>query len=130
MRDGPPDPAHADNTEALAGHRLADKVRRPPTGPRAGPNLALTLASATAQHQHQRQRQIGGGIGQHTGRVRDRHAMHRRRGKVDMIHPDAVIRDHPAAPGGTGIDDSGINPVGHCRRGDVVCGKPLGQRVL
>ena len=132
---GPPcyglaNPPHTDDAKRLAGHLPADKMRRAPAAPGAGAKFAFALAGAAAQHQHQGQRQIGGGIGQHTRRVADSHALRRGGGKIDMVHPDAVIGDHPAAPRGTGRHHIGIDHVRYSGRGDVMAGKAGHQIIL
>ena len=105
-------------------------MRWPPAAPGAGTKFALTLAGAAAQHQHQGERQISGGIGQHAWRVADGHALRRSGGKIDMIHPDPVIGDHPATSFTTGIDHIGIDHIRYSRCGDVMAGEAGHQITL
>ncbi len=105
------DPPHANNAKRLAGHLTADKMRWPPAAPVTGTKLALALASTAAEHQHQSEGQVGGGVGEDAGRVADGHAMFRGGGKVYMVHPDAVIGDHPAASSTAGVHHIRIDHV-------------------
>ena len=130
VRDSAADPAHADNAERLAGHLPADKMCRAPAAPFTGAKLALALTGAPAQHQHQGERQVGGRIGQHTRRVGHRDPVGRGGGKIDMVHPDPVIGDHPAASLAAGPDHLIVDHVGYGRGGDVMACKPLGKFVL
>ena len=128
--DGAADPAHADDAERLAGHLPPDQMCRAPTAPFTGAKFALTLTGTPAQHQHQGECQVSGRIGQHAGRVGHGDPLRRGRGKVDVVHPDAVIGDHPAPSLATSTDHITVNDIRYGWGGDIVGCKPLGKLVL
>ena len=107
----PPDPAHANNPQCLATQRPPDQMRRPPPGPFACAQLAFSLAGTPTQHQHQGHRNISSGIGQDTGRVRNRYVMSCCRGQIDMVDTNTIIGNQAAAACSPGSNDLGIYPV-------------------
>ena len=130
VRHGTSDPPHPDDAKRLARHRTADKMRRPPAGPRAGAKLALALAGAAAEHQHDGECQVSGGIGQDTRGVRYGNAGCGGGGQIDVVHPDTIIGDHPAASVTAGTDHIAVNHVRNGRGGDVMASEARYQLFL
>ena len=111
MCNRPANPAHANNPQRPAAQRPANQMRWPPAGPFTGAQLAFTLTGAPAQHQHQRHRDIGSGIGQHTGRVRDRYVMRCRGRQIDVIDADTIIGNQATFASRPGSNNLGIDLV-------------------
>ena len=58
-----------------------------------GPDQPLALGHPPCDHQDQGHRQVGGGVGQHAGRVGHDHAARRAGGDVDVVEPDRDVGD-------------------------------------
>jgi hypothetical protein len=123
------DPAHADDGEALAGQRAAEKVGRPPAGPAALADKALSFAEPPQRHQDEGHGDVGGVLGKDVGRVGDCDAAGARRLEVDIVRADAVIGDQ-LQPRARALDQLGVEAVADIGDEDVAAAHRLGETRL
>ena len=71
---------------------------------------------------------VGGGVGQHAGRVADRDAARRRRRHVDVVEADRVIADH-LEPRGR-VEQGGVDAIGQQRHQAVTVGDLLADEIV
>ncbi len=127
-RGGLGDAAEADQAQGLAGDLRPHHVGRPPAGPFAGAQMPLALAAPPRGGEHQQDRQLGGGVGQHVGRVGHHQAQPARRLQVDVVDADAEVAEHPA--GALALFEQGrAQAVGHGRADRVVAAQGLRHRL-
>ena len=77
--------AEADQAELLASQFHAQHVVQRPATPGTGADDAFTFAQAARHRQDQRPGEVGARIGQHVGRVGDRHAARAAGRHVDVV---------------------------------------------
>ena len=89
------DAAHADDAEALAENAPPEHPGRRPAGPLAFmvAQEARAFREAAGHGEDQRHGHVGGVLGQHAGRVRDRDAAAARRLDVDVVDAGAELGD-------------------------------------
>ena len=113
--DGGADPPAADDPDRRAVQVAAEQEA---PGPRSPHSPARTIRSPSARRrddrEHQRHREVGGGIGQHVGRVADRDPARGGRRDVDVVDADRVVGDH--AQVGRGGEQLGVDAVGEQRQ--------------
>ncbi|MCY1222511.1 hypothetical protein D9M72_346060 [compost metagenome] len=124
------DAAKADDAERLAGDLAADHVGRAPSGPFAGPNLALPLARPARDCKQQRHGNVGGAVGQNTRCVGHDDIGGLGGRDVDVVVADAIISKdlRPEAAAGEEFDRKPIgNGWKYCVRGPERIGQPFGR---
>ena len=89
--------------------RAAGSVPRPAT--RRSRDQPLALAQAPGRGQQQGEGQVGGGIGQHAGRVGQHHAPGRRRGHVHVVEADGQVGHHPQPAAAASSSSASIRSV-------------------
>jgi hypothetical protein len=110
-RDHLADPAHTEDTEALAGDLPADHERRAPVLPQLVAHDMFAFAGAPRRAQHQQHRDLGGGVGKYVGRIRYDDLLAARRFEVDVIDADRKIGDR-LYPGRQSRDCIGVEFFG------------------
>ncbi len=98
-----------------------------PRLPAAGAHEPLALGQASRDGEHQGDREVRGRVGEHVGRVADRDSPRRRRGDVDVVGADGVVRDHPQLR--RRLDQLGIDDVGQRGQQALGIGDPA-QKLL
>jgi hypothetical protein len=87
------DPAHADDADRLALKAHAEPLGGTEAVPVAVAQRLLGLAEPPGGRDHQPDGEVGGCVGEHVRGVRDRDTRLLRRLEVDVVHPDAEVRD-------------------------------------
>ena len=129
------DLAEPDDPERLSLQARAEHEEHAPRPRPAGADQALGLAQPPRRRQDQREREVGGGVGQHAGRVGAHHPAGGARRHVDVVVADRDVRDHPqAGPGGVqeGVVDAVVQKrhhgVGPAHRRVQLVGAPAAGR--
>ena len=92
------DSAHAHQSERLVAQLEAQQRQRFPAAPTTPCNQPVPLQHPAAERQDQRPGEVGGGVGQHPGRVCDRDAAPGAGADVHVVVAGPVVGDH-AEPG-------------------------------
>ena len=119
------DAAHAQNAQCGAVNVSTGKHVKAPLGPLAGTQKVFAFGDAAGGGHHQRKAKVGGGFGQHIGRVGGQHAG-RRHGvnvKVVVAHRH-VGADFQVRAGGQHL---GVNAVTTGGESSLLALKALGQ---
>ncbi len=109
-----PDPAQPDQAKCSAVDILAQQRLGAPRFPFALPNVRLALDHAPRRGEHQRHGKIGACLGEHVGRIGNKHATRGGRRQVDVVIADGVVADD-AKPGG-GVKQRRVDPVRQQRK--------------
>ena len=120
------DAAHAQDTESLAGNVHAHELGRRPAHPVVGAEHVHALVGAAGGTQQAEHGDVGGGVGQHVGRVADDDAALGRRRHVDMFVAHREGGDH-AHRGGQAGDGLGVHRVARGAHDAVTAGGGLDQ---
>ena len=123
LGQGVADAAHADDAERPAGEVLAEMAERLPRLPLAGQAVVVPLDEPAGGGDQQAEGHVGGGVGQHAGRVADGDAAGRGRRDVDVVEADRVVADHLEAR--RGVEQGGVDAVGEQRHQAVAVGDLL-----
>ena len=120
------DAAHAEDAQPLAGDVHAHELGRRPAHPVVGPQHGRALVGAPRGAQQAEHGDVGGGVGQHVGRVADRDAALGGRGDVDMLVADREGGDH-ADRGRQAGDGLGVQGIAGGAHDAVAAGRRLDQ---
>ena len=112
--DGAADPAEADDPELLAAQLGAEHEIERPGLPASAPHQAVAFGDTAHDAENQRPGEIGGGLGEHVGRVGDDHAQLARRVHVDVVDADRHRRHHLEV-WQPGLEHGAIHGVGQQR---------------
>ena len=94
--DGRADPSHADDAERLAGHIQAHRfLQQRPGREVAVPQQPVGLHQPAGTAEQQRHRLVGGGVGEHAGRVGHLHPRLPGGGDVDVVVAHRHVGDQP-----------------------------------
>src|SRR5215218_5221462 len=104
--------AHADQAESLPADVRAEHVGGTPSGPGSTAHVALPFPGPATDHEQQGHGDIGGGFGQHVGRVRYGEPACLGGIDVDVIVADAEVGQHAGAQR-LGTEDLGAELVGY-----------------
>lgn len=77
--------------------------------PLARADQALAFTEPARRGEHQRERELGGGFGEHVGRVRHDDIARRERGEVEVVHADRAVRDDLELR--SPIEDARVDPI-------------------
>ena len=121
------DAAHAQDTESLAGDMHARELVGVPADPVVGAQHGRALVGATGGPQQAEQGDVGGGVGQHVGRVADGDVALGGGRDVDMLVAHREGGDH-ADRGRQGGDRLGVQGVARRAHDAVAAGRRLDQR--
>ena len=95
------DPPRADDAEELVVETFAEHEVEGEAPLVVPPQHAVALGDPAEQRKHQRDRELGRRAREDVRRVRDQHAVPRRRIEVDVVDTDAVVRDDPQPRAGS-----------------------------
>ena len=117
--------AHAQNAQRGTVNVGTGKHVKAPLGPLASAQIMLTFSDATSRRHHQRKAKVGGGFGQHIGRIGGQHA----RGGHGVDVKVVITHGHVGADFevGTSCQHLGVNPVTTGRESTVLALQALDQ---
>ncbi len=126
-RNGLADATHADDAQRGAMHIRAGEQIDAPFFPLPRAQIALGLAHLPGRGQQQGEAEIGGGLGEHVGRVGDGHAALGASGQIDVI--DAHGHGAHDQELRAGIEQGRIDALAAGDEGAVLVGQALAQRL-
>ncbi len=105
-----PDPPETDDSEGLAVDILTHHHQRTPDPRCAGPEETIPFGDTTGGSHEERPGQVGGGLGQHIGRVGGENASPGALTDVDVVEPHRVVGDDDQI--GAGGQELGVHLLG------------------
>ena len=128
LRGREADAAHADDAERPAGEVLAEPAERLPRLPPPLLRIGGALHDPPRRGEHERHGDVGGGVGEHAGRVADADAARGAGGHVDVVEPDREVADHLQLR--RGVEQRAVDAVGEQRHQAVAVLHPVAQDLV